>query len=109
MCNGEQRLSFNGTGDRAEEVNIAECIGGFGVFIAVPVEALMPLAVFLCIEEEEIVVATVNVEGEHDEDRIGKSFGSFDVDREVCPVDAILPIRIFFTLGLCGVEKRSES
>lgn len=108
MCNGEQRVAFNRAGHGVEEIDVSKGIRGFGVFVAVPVEALMPQVVFLCIEEEKIVVAALDAEGEDDKDRIGKPFGNFDFDGKVCSINAVLPVGIFVAVGLFGVEKRSK-
>jgi hypothetical protein len=83
---GKQSAVF--TGNNGVQVEVAECVGRGRVLVAVPMEPLMPLAFLVRVEEEEIVVAALDVEGEDDEEGIGEALGGGDVYTQVRAIDA---------------------
>ena len=96
------------TGSDCVEEEVTEGIGGFGVFVAVPVQALVPLTVFSGVEEEEMVVAAFNAEREDDEDGVREALGRFDMHFEICAVDAICAVMRVILLRPFRVEESRQ-
>jgi hypothetical protein len=59
----------------------------------------------LGVEKEKIVIAALDAEGENDEEGIGEVFGAFDMDGEVCTVDAAWFGTVLAALGSVSVKE----